>query len=61
MSMLGVTTCVVFGLALVSTQQPAWLQYIPAAADVAGGDADRLGDGRAPGAVAVFSGADAVA
>jgi len=30
MSMLGVTTCVVFGLALVSTQQPGWLQYIPA-------------------------------
>jgi hypothetical protein len=30
MSILGITMCVVFGLALVATQQPGWLQYIPA-------------------------------
>jgi hypothetical protein len=29
MSLLGVTTCFVFGLALVTTQHPDWLQYIP--------------------------------
>jgi MFS family permease len=30
MSMLGVTMSVVFGLVLISTQHPDWLQYIPA-------------------------------
>jgi hypothetical protein len=30
MSMLGVTTCLIFALVLVSTQHPDWLKYIPA-------------------------------